>query len=119
MFGGAVGGLVGTAQGIRYAKANHLDAWSGDARAGIQSLKFTQRQAWKKFGEQYGEFGLKHGKEGMQQYLKIAKGIHKNPVIRHTFPKGGHYAGETWMIRNQQLLRLDPQGYFRSLYYLK
>lgn len=82
-------------------------------------LSFNQQQIWKKFGEHFKEFGLVHGKEGMQQYLKMAKEVFNNPVIKYTFPEGGHYAGETWMINNGRLLRLDPQGNFRSFYMLK
>jgi hypothetical protein len=82
-------------------------------------LKIGQQQVWKKFGEHFKEFGLSHSKEGMQQYQKIAQEVFQNPVIKHTFPQGGHYAGETWLINNGRLLRLDPQGNFRSLYMLK
>ena len=79
-------------------------------------LIFGQQQVWKKFGEHFKEFGLSHSKEGMQQYLKIAQEVHKNAVIKHTFPQGGFYAGETWLIDNEILLRLDPKGSFRSMY---
>ena len=91
----------------------------GGKIAAQAELKFTQQQMWKKFGEHYSEFGLTHSKEGFQQYLKMAQEIHKNPTLSHTFPAGGHYAGETWMINNGSLLRLDPSGNFRSLYMFK
>jgi hypothetical protein len=81
-------------------------------------LKFSMQQVWKKFGEHFREFGLPHSKEGYQQYLKIAQEVFENPTIKHIFPEGGKYAGETWLINNGRLLRLDPQGNFRSLYML-
>jgi RHS repeat-associated protein len=81
-------------------------------------LKFTQKQLWKKFGEHFEEFGLEHGKVGLQKYLEIAEDILNNPVIKHTF-KGSKYAGETWYIKNRMLLRVDSEGLFKSLYYLK
>jgi RHS repeat-associated protein len=91
-------------------------SFRGGSVAVQAELKFTQQQVWKKFGEHYKEFGLTHSKEGFQQYLKMAQEIHKNPTLRHTFPQGGHYAGETWMINNGTILRLDPSGNFRSMY---
>ena len=81
-------------------------------------MKFSQQQVWKKFGEHFKEFNLSHSKEGMQEYLKIAQEVYKNPSIKHTFLQGGYYAGETWLINNGRLVRLDPQGNFRSLYNL-
>jgi len=82
-------------------------------------LKFGQQQVWKKFGEHYKEFGLTHSQEGMQEYLRIAQEVHRNPILKHTFPQTGYYRGETWMINNGRLLRLDPEGKFRTLYMLK
>jgi hypothetical protein len=89
-------------------------------KATVQTeLSYTQQQIWKKFGQHYEEFGLNHSNEGMQQYLKIAQEVYNNPVIKHTFPQGGKYAGETWIMNSGRLLRLDPQGNFRSLYKLE
>ena len=82
-------------------------------------LQYTQQQVWKKFGQHYEEFGLSHSTDGMQQYLKIAQEVYNNPVIKHTYPQGGMYAGETWIMNSGKLLRLDSQGNFRSLYKLK
>jgi RHS repeat-associated protein len=89
-------------------------------KATMQSeLQFTQQQVWKKFSEHYKEFGLTHSQEGMEEYLRIAQEVHRNPIIKHTFPQTEYYRGETWMINNGRILRLDPEGKFRALYMLK
>ncbi|MBL7915571.1 MAG: hypothetical protein JNL49_11055 [Bacteroidia bacterium] len=79
----------------------------------------NKQQIWKKFGEHYKDFGLTHSPEGLQQYLKIAQEVFQNPILKHTFRHGGKYSGETWIINNGRILRLDPQGKFRSLYLIK
>ena len=60
LFGAAVGGMVGTAQGVRYAKANNLDAWSGEAKINSKVLE-ASKQAEQWLGKNYKTITNKSG----------------------------------------------------------
>ena len=75
----------------------------------------SNAQFGKKFGEHMEDYpGMTH-----QDYRNLADSIYDDPAaVRKFFPadQGGAYAGETHITRGSDLLRLDPNGNFRSLY---
>ncbi|MBS1581432.1 MAG: VCBS repeat-containing protein [Bacteroidetes bacterium] len=80
-------------------------------------LPFSKAQVWRKFGEHYSQMGLTHGQEGYGKYLDIARSVYRDPAIIKSFPMTSNfYRGETWLMRDGILLRLDQSGSFRSLY---
>lgn len=77
----------------------------------------------KQFGKKYGEHRNPDvpGYRTPAEYRARAQEIFSDPnATRKTFPTDApKYAGETHIKLGDELLRLDPQGKFRSLYLLK
>ncbi|HEV8261042.1 MAG TPA: hypothetical protein VGQ19_09850, partial [Burkholderiales bacterium] len=74
----------------------------------------------KQFGKKFGEHmdPQRPGYGTHQQYRELADRIYNDPKAQRTqFPQdGGRFAGETHLQVGDDLLRLDPNGQFRSLY---
>lgn len=73
-------------------------------------------QLGKKFGEHWNK--SKPGYRNPQEYRQLAKDVYHDPQsVRTTFPNDApKYRGETHIQRGDDLLRLDSDGNFRTLY---
>jgi hypothetical protein len=56
------------------------------------------------------------GYRTVDEYLKLAEDIYNDPDATRTTYDSGPYRGETHIQQGNNLLRLDPNGNFRSLY---
>lgn len=115
IYGGVYGGITGFAGGVdagyRYAKEHNLNKWNGKS---LNQLKYSKHQVGTKFSKHSKDYpGLNH-----EDYLNLAKDIYGNPLsIKIDYPLNSpNYPGETHYIHGGNLLRMDPYGYFRSLY---
>lgn len=81
-----------------------------------EELKISDRQLGKKFGEHRDPHRV--GYRSAEEYRALAEDILRDPLSRKTvFPRDApKYAGETHFQRGHDLLRLSPEGEFRSLY---
>jgi hypothetical protein len=79
-------------------------------------VRGTNKQFGKKFGEHRDS--ARPGYRTHQEYRERSNEILNDPASKTTrFPSDhSRYPGETHMERNGELLRLDPDGNFRSLY---
>ena len=115
IYGGVYGGITGLAGGVgagyRYAKEHNLNKWNGKS---LNQLKYSKHQVGTKYRKHSKDYpGLNH-----EDYLNLAKDIYGNPLsIKIYYPLNSpNYPGETHCIHGGNLLRMDPYGYFRSLY---
>ncbi|MDL2214716.1 hypothetical protein LJC00_00820 [Dysgonomonas sp. OttesenSCG-928-M03] len=83
----------------------------------IRELKYSEKQIGEKYGE-HRDLSLE-GYRTPNEYLQLAKDIYNNPEATKMIysPDAARYAGEThFYMKNGNLLRLDSNGNFRSLY---
>jgi hypothetical protein len=74
----------------------------------------SSRQFGKKYGDHMKDYpGMTH-----QEYRALADSMYDDPTLpRYTYPDTApRYPGETHIVQGDNLLRLDPEGNFRSLY---
>lgn len=76
-------------------------------------LQYTNEQLGQKFGKHMHDYpGLKHA-----EYLNKAQSVYQNANRIIRYPANAPlYRGETHFIYGNDLLRLDKNGFFRSLY---
>jgi len=105
--------------GMSYA--NKVNPWTGKSYAKgatqIQELKYSDEQIGKKYGT-HRDANIE-GYRNSKEYLQLAKDIYNSPdATKITYsPNAARYAGEThYYMKNGNLLRLDSNGNFRSLY---
>lgn len=81
-----------------------------------EELKVSDRQLGKKFGEHRDPRRV--GYRTAEEYRTLAEDIFRDPQsVKTVFPRDApKYAGETHFQRGHELLRLSPEGEFRSLY---
>jgi hypothetical protein len=86
---------------------------------GGKGLSFNPKQIGKKFGEHRDV--TRPGYRTHQEYLDKAKQMMNDPNAKvNKFPSASpKYPGETHIQSGNDLLRLDPNGNFRSLYPLE
>ena len=115
IYGGVYGGTTGFAGGVgagyRYAKEHSINIWNGKS---LNQLKYSKHQVGTKYRKHLKDYpGLSH-----KDYLTLAKEIYENPLsTKICYPLNSpNYPGETHYIHGGNLLRMDPHGYFRSLY---
>lgn len=84
-----------------------------------QNLPYSTKQIGKKYGEHWDT--EKEGYRNFKEYEKLANDIYNDPnSIMKVYPSdGGLYPGEIHYYNNNNILRLDAQGNFRSLYPIK
>lgn len=114
--GALIGGLVqGTVSIIE-----DCDFWSGaklELKINKENriLNFDSKQYGKKFGKHKSDYPEMNTYE---DYYKLSNEIYNNPdAVIYRYPLDSpHYPGETHYIYNGNLLRLDSNGNFVSLY---
>lgn len=108
--GFAVGTVTGMASGMRAAYKAKENPWTG----GKSQLKYDSKQVGKKYGEHMKDYpGLSH-----DDYINLAKEIYSDPLsIKTSYPSNApRYGGETHYYKGGNLLRIAPDGMFRSMY---
>lgn len=84
-----------------------------------ENLKYDKNKVfskWRKHVLMQDDF---NGNMSRKNYLRAARNIYNNPnthVVNYPQNYGGLYPGETHFILNGFLLRLAPDGSFRSFY---
>ena len=115
-FGAAIG--VATTVGVSYAQG--ISPWTGKAlRHNLpvtKEMPINNKQLGKKFGE-HMDINLE-GYRTINEYKNLANEIYNDPrSIIKVYPIDAHrYPGETHYYNNGNLLRMDSNGIFRSLY---
>jgi RHS repeat-associated protein len=113
----AIGGAIGVASTIGVSYANGINPWTGKAipiAKGIQKLQYDTKQIGGKYGKHMKDYpGMSH-----DDYLNLAKDIYSNPSsTKIIYPSNAPmYPGEIHYHNNGNLLRIGPDGMFRSLY---
>jgi hypothetical protein len=120
-FGAPIGGISGAASAYKYANDKGINPWTGKEKkqssiSQQNTLPYTDQQMGHKFGE-HRDANLE-GYRTISEYRQLANDIYNDPIsIKTTFPLNSPmYGGETHYYWNGNLLRLDANGYFRSLY---
>ena len=111
--GFAVGGATGSLSGWQRAKEARVSPWTGKFNV-RQELQYDTKQLGRKYGEHMNDYpDMSH-----DDYLNMAKEIYSNPLsTKTTYPTNAPmYPGETHYQNNGNLLRIAPNGKFRSLY---
>ena len=111
--GFAVGGATGSLSGWQRAKEARVSPWTGKFNV-RQELQYDTKQLGRKYGEHMKDYpDMSH-----DDYLNMAKEIYSNPLsTKTTYPTNAPmYPGETHYQNNGNLLRIAPNGKFRSLY---
>jgi hypothetical protein len=115
---GVVTGVIsGLASGMRSAYKAKENPWTGKSKIDTsvkQGLQYDTKQIGKKYGEHMKDYpGVSH-----DDYLNMAKDIYSDPLsTKITYPSNApKYPGETHYYNNGNLLRIAPDGTFRSLY---
>ncbi len=109
-----VGLVTGTATGIvsgyQRAQVENIHPWTGKSKG----LQYETKQV----GHKYGEHKKDYPNMSHDDYLNMAKEIYLDPLsTKITYPsKAPIYPGETHYYNNGNLLRISPDGKFRSLY---
>jgi RHS repeat-associated protein len=72
----------------------------------------------KQWGQKFGQHGHEAGAKTHHEYRDLANKVRNDPQAKVTKfpPDAPRYRGETHYQSGDMLLRLDPQGNFRSLY---
>lgn len=119
--GAIVGGAMGGYRGYKDAsKIPGANPWTGRSNAtnnvNRSTLPYTDKQMGSKFGEHIDP--NREGYRTIDEYRNLGEDIYNNPAsVKKVFPLNAPmYPGETHYKLNGNLLRLDPNGSFRSLY---
>lgn len=115
--GGAIG--VGTTAGMMYA--NGINPITNRNFKYIQPNNGNLQYDSKQIGEKYGKHRIDYPGISHEEYLNLAKSIYENQSSTKTTypPYSPKYPGETHYYNNGNLLRIAPNGTFRSLYPIK
>jgi RHS repeat-associated protein len=113
----ATGTISGIGNAVIYSQQNNVNLFTGKLKNNIsvkQELRYDTKQIGKKYGEHMKDYpGVSH-----DGYLNMAKEIYSDPLsTRITYPTNApKYPGEIHYYNNGNLLRIAPDGTFRSLY---
>lgn len=119
--GGIVGGLAGGKLGSQAGRA--AGEWLNNVL--LSDSDTEEPKACPGSNKQFGNKFAEHkdpntpGYRNHKEYNELAKSLYNDKNAKITrYPEGGPYSGETHIQSGKNLLRLDPQGNFRSLYEL-